>query len=133
MRLATKLTIAALVLLALVALLPLAASESGEVVVVTTRSVDGPQTTRLWVVEHDGRQWLRGSADSGWYGRLLQEPRVDVERAGSTNTYTATPVPQQVATINTLMAEKYGWGDRVVSLFAGDRSDSVAVRLDPAD
>jgi hypothetical protein len=133
MRLAVKLTVAVLVVLTVVAVLPLVASESGEVVVMTTRGVDGPHTTRLWVVEHDGHQWLRGSTDSGWYGRMLREPRVEVERAGTSNTYMATPVAQQVATINALMADKYGWGDRVVNLFAGDRSDAVAVRLDPAD
>lgn len=133
MKVVVKLLGTVLVLVVVITLLPLVASESGEVVVVTTRDAEGSHGTRLWVVEHDGRQWLRGSTDSGWYGRMLQEPVVEMQRSGVVRTYTATSVPHQATTINTLMADKYGWGDRVVSLFAGDRTDAVAVRLDPAD
>ena len=47
---------------------------------------------------------------------------------------TGVPVtndPGQPARIHALMRDKYGWADRVVSVI-GDRSQSIAVRLDPA-
>ena len=43
------------------------ASETGEVVVLTTveQARGDTATSRLWVVEHDNTLWLRGSAQSG--------------------------------------------------------------------
>jgi hypothetical protein len=133
MKLMAKVTGAVVILAVVIALLPLVASEAGEVVVVTTRDAAGPRTTRLWVVDYEGRQWLRGGPGSGWYERLQREPAIEVERAGVVRAYVAESVPERVATINALMAEKYRWSDRVVSVMTGDRSNAVAVRLDPAD
>ena len=49
------------------------ASESGEVVVLESQDDQGElQSTRLWVVDHDGSMWLRaGDGQSGWYQRLM--------------------------------------------------------------
>ncbi|MDZ7668261.1 MAG: nitroreductase/quinone reductase family protein [Gammaproteobacteria bacterium] len=109
------------------------ASETGEVVVLHTDDDGRDATTRLWVVEHDGHQWLRAGADSGWYLRLLAEPRVRLERDGVTRTYTARPDPDTVGAVNELMARKYGWRDAVVGLLAPDRDEAQAIRLIPAD
>jgi len=109
------------------------ASETGEVVVLHTDDDGRDAATRLWVVEHDGHQWLRGGADSGWYLRLLDEPRVRLERDGVARGYTARPDPQMVGTVNELMARKYGWRDTVVGLLAPDRDEAQAIRLIPAD
>ncbi len=115
--------------------LQIVASESGEVVVLHTEDGARGATTRLWVVDHQGHQWLRsgGGASSGWYGRLTAAPRVELERGGERRPYRAVVEPAMTGTVNRLMAEKYGWRDRVVGLLAGDRAAAVAVRLVPAD
>jgi hypothetical protein len=133
MRLLAWLVGAVLMLAVGVGLLQIIASETGEVVVLTTLDGESARTTRLWVVDHDGGQWLRGGPGSGWYQRLLSQPAVELERGGETRSYLAEPVPAMAATINAQMAAKYGWRDRAVSLFSGDRSDAVTVRLNAAD
>jgi len=113
--------------------LQMVASESGEVVVLTTTDAAGaPQETRLWVVDYDGSAWLRaGSDQQGWYGRLQRQPQVKVERAGATSEYTAQPVPAETPQINRLMSEKYGWADRFIGMMF-PRDNAVAIRLVPA-
>ena len=107
------------------------ASETGEVVVLTTveQASGDTATTRLWVVEHDNTFWLRGSAQSGWTQRALsQNIPLQLERDGITNTYTVTSAPAQVGTVNELMRQKYGWRDQFISLMA-PREASVVLRL----
>ena len=86
------------------------ASETGEVVVLTTveQASGDTATTRLWVVEHDNT--------------------LQLERDGITNTYTVTSAPAQVGTVNELMRQKYGWRDQFISLMA-PREASVVLRL----
>jgi hypothetical protein len=112
--------------------LQMVASESGEVVVLTTTDGSGAeQTTRLWVVDHEGAAWLRAGQDGqGWYGRLQARAAVTLERDGVETPYNATPVPAATAEINRLMAEKYGWADRLIG-FIFPRDSAVAIRLDP--
>jgi hypothetical protein len=111
--------------------LQIAASETGEVVVLHTDPDD--QATRLWVVDHDGHLWLRagGAADSGWYERLQANPQVALERDGVRRDYLARPEPASVDIINELMHDKYGWRDDVVALLASAREGAVPVRLVP--
>ena len=108
------------------------ASESGEVVVLTTTSASGAkEQTRLWIVDRDGVSWLRaGSGHPGWLARMRSDPRIEVTRGGTTTVYRATPVPEMSAEINRMMAEKYAMADRVIGLFMS-RDHSVPVRLDP--
>lgn len=112
--------------------LQLVASESGEVVVLTTEDSAGePHQTRLWVVDHEGSAWLRAGAEvQAWYQRLLERPEVTVEREGRSAGFTAVPVAAVRPAINELMERKYGWADRFISLLFG-REDAVPVRLDP--
>jgi len=114
--------------------LQLAASESGEVVVLRTFAGGEPQETRLWIVDDAGTSWLRaGSPEAGWYQRLKENPQVEVERGGAVYTYEAFPIEggPPVDHVNAFMLQKYGWADQLIGLVA-DRSDSVAIRLDPA-
>jgi hypothetical protein len=108
------------------------ASESGEVVTVQSVDASGaPRETRVWVVDHDGAQWLRtGSPQSKWMARLRAHPEIEVTRDGQKRAYLAVPVPEARITVNALMAEKYGWADRFIGLLIS-RDQAQVVRLDP--
>ena len=109
------------------------ASETGEVVILYTDDGGDEAATRLWVVDHDGHQWLRTGGDSGWYARLVAEPRVELERDGARRPYLAVPEPAMSGRINALMKEKYAWREDIVSVLAGSRDRAMAIRLAPAD
>lgn len=106
----------------------------GEVAVLTTRDARGVTVeTRVWVVEDAGSAWLRaGQPQSGWLTRLEAEPRVELERGGPPRSFRAIPVrdPATRDRVHRLMAEKYGWADRLIG-WTRDGTHSVAVRLDP--
>jgi hypothetical protein len=107
------------------------ASETGEVVVLTSDGADGPAETRLWVVDLDGVQYLRASPESGWYQRLVAEPDALLERAGSSAAYRAEARLDLADEINGLMHEKYGWRDAYIEVLIGGREDAVPVALIP--
>ncbi len=107
------------------------AAESGEVVVLTTENLEGErQTTRLWVVEIDGRLYLRaGMPQSSWYQRVLANPNVYVERGEVQRAYLARPELAQGTQVNELMRAKYGWADAYIGFLFG-RESSVPLRLE---
>ena len=121
------------VLVVAVLVLQQVASESGEVAVLTTVDAEGgAQTTRLWIVDLEDRQYLRaGMPQAGWYQRLLANPSVEVRRGGVNRAYQAAPELARVAQVNGLMGEKYGWADAYIGFLFG-RDESVPVRLEPA-
>jgi hypothetical protein len=123
---------ALLALVVVLAALEIAASESGEVVVLRTRDAAGEvHETRLWVVDHEGRPWLRaGHAGTGWLQRLQARPEVEVVRGGETLALRAVPVPDARDRINALANEKYGVADSYISFFFR-REHKISVRLDP--
>jgi len=107
---------------------------TGEVVfLVSTRDDGSTQRTPLWIVDHQGSAWLRTRSDqTRWFRNLRSEPRVELERSGTTASFRAIPVPEATSEINTLVAEKYGFADRLVPLIAPwTRGNPMAVRLDP--
>ena len=106
------------------------ASETGEVVVVTTMAADGStDDTRLWVVDHDGSAWLRASGEtSGWYQQMLANPDIEMIRNDVRAAYTIQPDVLQRDLINTLMRDKYAWRDAYISLMFS-RDDVVPIRL----
>ncbi len=114
----------------------LAASESGEVVLLHSLGSDGSaHTTRIWIVEDaEGRSWIRGGKGGGWTGRVLANGEVEIERDDERRAYQAIAVdePETRRRISALMREKYGWGDWWISLtlFDPQREDSLAVRLE---
>ena len=107
---------------------------AGEVISLTTYDEAGaPHTTRIWIVDDGGTQWIRaGVRANGWYARLSSHAEVVVARGGTSARYRAVSVdtPEACARINRLMAEKYRWADRYIDLMR-DPARSVAVRLDP--
>ena len=109
------------------------ASETGEVVVLHTTDADGHDvTTRIWVVDYDGAQWLRaGRAESGWYGRLAAQPDIRVERADVIAAYVAVPTPEARQIVNDLMRRKYGWRETVIAAMVGGRDSAIPIRLQP--
>ena len=108
------------------------ASETGEVVVVTTTAADGStHETRLWVVDHDGSAWLRAGGDgSGWYQLMLTNPEILMVRDGALASYTVQPDATQRDEINALMRGKYAWRDAYIS-FLFSRDGAVPIRLVP--
>ncbi len=112
--------------------LQIAASEAGEVVEITTIDAAGaPHETRVWIVDSNGRAWIRsGSETSGWYTRLKQTPTLDVERDGRRTTFSAVADPAAIDSINALMREKYGWADAYIGAFF-PRKHAIALRLEP--
>lgn len=108
-----------------------AASERVEVVELHTTDEAGEAvTTRLWMVDDDGFQYLRVGADgSGWFSRLQANGEFQMTRAGNTATYTAVLRPDKSELINQLMQEKYTWGDSMIAVLAGNRDGSIPVEL----
>jgi len=131
-----RILVRALTALVLVVLLlgaiEMVAAESGEVVVLRTVDAAGaPHETRLWIVDDDGRAWLRaGSEQARWYQLLRERPEVEVVRGDQVLVVRARPEPDARARINELMRAKYGWADVYIgALF--DRSDAIPIRLAP--
>ncbi|NJN51232.1 MAG: hypothetical protein HC809_05085 [Gammaproteobacteria bacterium] len=132
MKLVGKILAAIVGLFVLVMALQMVASESGEVVVVTTVGADGAaQETRLWIVDFEGEAYLRaGSTQAQWYVRLLNHPQITVERSGAAEAVLAAPSAADTTAVNELMAQKYGWADAYIGMIFS-RDDAMAIRLDP--
>ena len=115
--------------------LQLLASERVEVVELHTTDETGePVTTRLWVVDDDGYQYLRvGAAGSGWFSRLQANGNFQVTRNGDTAIYTAVLRNDKGERINQLMQEKYSWGDTAIGYLAGSREGSIPIELHRLD
>lgn len=114
------------------------AVDEGEVVTLTTHDAGGAaHETQLWVVEVDGRLYLRSaSPDTDWLRRLRERPEVVLHRGDpeTETAYRAVPLDgvedEMHAAVDRAMAEKYGAADRFYSrLFPRERS--IAVRLEP--
>lgn len=130
-RLARFLAYAVAVVVVLVALL-FVASESGEVVVLT--SVDasgGSHETRVWVVDLEDGTYLRaGTAQQAWLLRVRARPLVTLERGGEQREVRLVVSEDMTATVNAHMAYKYGVADMVVGALV-PRSNAVALRVVP--
>ncbi len=107
------------------------ASETGEVVVLTTAGAGGePVETRLWVVDLEGSQYLRASEGSGWYGRLMADAAVELRRGENSSPYAAVPSPEVRDRVNDLMRDKYGWRDVYIGWLVGSRDKAMPIRMD---
>jgi len=108
-----------------------AASERVEVVQLHTSNDEGETViTRLWVVDHEDKSYLRAGEDSGWYARLIKNPKISLERNSVLSDFLATPMRDKTAIVNQLMNDKYTWGDDFFA-FLVDRSDSIPIELQP--
>lgn len=124
--------IAAVILLLIIQTL---ASERVEVVELYTTDESGEmQTTRLWVMDDEGYQYLRVGADgSGWFTRMQQNGEFEVERNGSRERYTLVQRPEKSERINELMQNKYTWGDSFFAIMLGSRDGSIPLELHTVD
>ncbi len=106
------------------------AAERIEVVELHTVDESGePVITRLWVMDHEGYQYLRVGADgSGWFSRIQANEQIRVTRGESTKTYRTQTRPDKSEIINKLMAEKYTWGDTFFATIFG-REGSIPIEL----
>ncbi len=111
------------------------ASERVEVVELHTNDESGEAvTTRLWVVDDEGYQYLRvGSDGSGWFDRLRNNGVFSVTRADIRKTYTAVERNEKSEKINDLMQAKYTWGDTLIGMLVGSRGDSIPIELHPVE
>ena len=109
------------------------ASERVEVVELHTLDENGEQvTTRLWIVDDEGYQYLRVGADgSGWFSRIEANDDFQVTRNGTTATYTAELRPEKSVRVNQLMQDKYTWGDTLIGYLVGSRKGSIPIELHP--
>lgn len=107
------------------------ASERIEVVQLHTLDDTGETfTTRLWIIDHGGYQYLRVGADgSGWFSRVQSNKLVKVTRGETTKTYTTQPRPDKSQVINELMQKKYTWGDSFIAMLLGGREGSIPIEL----
>jgi hypothetical protein len=128
-----KLLLIALSAWILLALGTYLAGERTEVAVLTTYDADGASyDTKMWVVDYEGRPYVRiGRPGRGWGERLKANPNVVLARDGSPEPRIAAIVTDsaQRGAIDRAFAEKYGWVDWWFGLVL--RKDPAAVRLDP--
>ena len=107
------------------------ASERIEVVELHTLDENGETvTTRVWVADHDGYQYLRVGGDgSGWFTRLQASKTVQVTRGDTTKTYETKTRTDKSELINDLMQKKYTWGDTFFATMFGGRVGSIPIEL----
>ena len=113
------------------AVLQTLASERVEVVELFTVDEDGAEVvTRLWIVDHEGRPFLRVAASgSGWYARLQAQPDIHVRRDDQVLAYRAVPDQAKSEIVNRLMRDKYTWGDAFFATVFGSREGSIPIEL----
>ena len=114
--------------------------ESGEVVVIHTRDAAGEtHAARIWIVDHEGRQWVApGNRSNAWFQRLSADPKVELVRAGVRSCHLAAVVesPASIPVLERFL-QKYASVIRATGLLnlilepGGDETPPVAVRLDP--
>jgi hypothetical protein len=108
--------------------------DEGEVVTLTTVDVDGRRSvTGLWVVEIDGRTYLRaGSPKAKWLERLRAHPNVVLTRGGVAQEVRATPIEDAALrnAVSWAMREKYGLIDAVLVRII-DHSRAVPILVEP--
>lgn len=124
-------------LLLVIILLPIGviqvASERIEVVELHTIDEAGESvTTRLWVVDDEGFQYLRVGADgSGWFSRIQANGEFEVTRSGTRRAYTTVLRADKSGLVNELMRAKYTWGDTVIGMLTGSREGAIPIELHP--
>ena len=128
-RLARFVAYAVAVVVVLAALL-FVASETGEVVVLTSVDAGGEfHETRVWIVDIEDETYLRaGTAESAWLERVLARPQVMLERDGEEREVRLVVAEDMTATVNAHMAYKYGVADMLVGALLS-RSNAVALRV----
>lgn len=112
--------------------------DEGEVVTLLTEKGGRQYSTQLWVVEVDGRQYVRANRPNAlWLARLATNPAVELRRDSAPHPeaveiYWASLVddPAVKARVDAEIARKYHFADRTWGRFA-KRSDSLVIELLP--
>jgi hypothetical protein len=110
-----------------------AASElGGEVITLRTFRENGlASETSLWIVDDRGSLYIRaGMPDSKWLARVRGADRVQVVRDGVERDYRPTLILRLRDRVNRLMAEKYGWAEKLMGLMRNNEQ-TTPIRLDP--
>ena len=131
MKIVTYASLGIIGLVALSFLGGLIASESGEVVILTGAGPSGTKSTRLWVIEIDGIQYLRADPEADWYLPLRTAAEVTLVRGEQTEPYRAETRMDQATALNRHMRAKYGWRDAYIEWLVGGRSQAIPVALIP--
>jgi hypothetical protein len=112
--------------------------DEGEVVTLVAHQSGQAHETQLWVVELDGRSYLRARGrEAAWLSRLGSGAHVQLRHghgaSARLDAYRATPSSDADLRrrVDEAMAAKYGLADRLWSMLSG-RAASVPVALDPA-
>ena len=112
-------------------ILQMVASERVEVIQVKTLDSQGELVeTRLWIVDHQGKQYVRAGADSGWYLRMKSNPEVLMTRNDQESKYLAVEDKSKMEIVDQLMNKKYTWGDDIIAAMVG-RTDAIPMELQP--
>jgi hypothetical protein len=108
--------------------------DEGEVVQLTTfDDADRGHETDLWIVDVDGRTYLRADLPGAeWLARLRANPEAELRRDGGRERVRAAVVedPELRSAVERAMAEKYGLADRLVGVIR-DEAKAVPVLLEP--
>jgi len=112
--------------------------DEGEVVQLTTYDARAHEhETDLWIVDVDGRLYLRADLPGAeWLDRLLANPEAELRRDGTKERVRAVPVddPALCEAVDRAMEEKYGLVDRLVAAIRDDdRAVTVLIEPLPAD
>ena len=113
------------------------ALDEGEIVSLSTEEGGRFYSTQLWIVEVDGREFVRANRPSArWLARLRANPAVGLRRSGAAHgpsePYWAEPTddPALRARVDAEISSKYRFADRTWGRFA-DRAKAQLVELKP--
>ena len=102
--------------------------DEGEVVQLTTYDArEHPHETDLWIVDIDGRHYVRSDLPGAdWLERLTANPEVELQRDSVKERMTARRVddPALREAVARAMAEKYGYLDRLTGVL---RNEDIVV------
>jgi len=110
--------------------------DEGELVTLVTSDGQRNYSTQLWIVEVDGREYLRAaSSNVHWLARLRAQPEAGLRRGrdrdAPVESIRAVPVFDEAlrARVNRAMAGKYGLADRLWGRIS-DRKNSLPIRVE---
>jgi hypothetical protein len=117
--------------------------DEGEVVTLFTQEAGREHRTHMWIVEVDGREFVRANrSDSNWLARLKANPEVRLRRSvsphGPSGLYWARLVedPDTQVQVDAAFAGKYRFADRVgrrLSEGEGSQAVELTPRSEPAE